>query len=42
VKDRTSRVARLQQNPRGYRVLDDLNTRSAITYLAEVLAPAEA
>jgi molybdopterin-containing oxidoreductase family iron-sulfur binding subunit len=42
VKDRASRVARLQQDPRGYRVLEDLNTRSAITYLAKVLLPAEA
>jgi anaerobic selenocysteine-containing dehydrogenase/Fe-S-cluster-containing dehydrogenase component len=41
VKDPTSRVALLQQNPRGYRVLEDLNTRSAITYLAEVVLPAE-
>jgi molybdopterin-containing oxidoreductase family iron-sulfur binding subunit len=42
VNDPASRVARLQQDPRGYRVLDDLNTRSAITYLAKVLLPAEA
>jgi molybdopterin-containing oxidoreductase family iron-sulfur binding subunit len=42
VNDPASRVARLQQNPRGYRVLEDLNTRSAITYLAKVLLPAEA
>jgi len=42
VKDPLSRVARLQQDPRGYRVLEDLNTRSAITYLAKVLLPAEA
>jgi molybdopterin-containing oxidoreductase family iron-sulfur binding subunit len=42
VKDPGSRVARLQQDPRGYRVLEDLNTRSAITYLAKVLLPAEA
>ena len=42
VKDSGSRVARLQQDPRGYRVLEDLNTRSAITYLAKVLLPAEA
>jgi molybdopterin-containing oxidoreductase family iron-sulfur binding subunit len=42
VKDPGSRVARLQQNSRGYRVLEDLNTRSAITYLAKVLLPAEA
>ena len=42
VRDPASRVARLQQDPRGYRVLDDLNTRSAITYLAKVLPPLEA
>ncbi|MGH7508417.1 MAG: molybdopterin-dependent oxidoreductase [Gemmatimonadales bacterium] len=42
VNDPASRVARLQQDPRGYRVLEDLNTRSAITYLAKVLLPAEA
>jgi molybdopterin-containing oxidoreductase family iron-sulfur binding subunit len=42
VNDPNSRVARLHQDPRGYRVLEDLNTRSAITYLAKVLTPAEA
>ncbi len=42
VNDPTSRVARLHQDPRGYRVLEDLNTRSAITYLAKVLPSAEA
>jgi anaerobic selenocysteine-containing dehydrogenase/Fe-S-cluster-containing dehydrogenase component len=42
VNDPASRVARLHQDPRGYRVLEDLNTRSAITYLAKVLVPAEA
>jgi molybdopterin-containing oxidoreductase family iron-sulfur binding subunit len=42
VNDPGSRVARLRQNPRGYRVLEDLNTRSAITYLAKILLPAEA
>jgi anaerobic selenocysteine-containing dehydrogenase/Fe-S-cluster-containing dehydrogenase component len=41
VKDPASRVARLHQDPRGYRVLEDLNTRSAITYLADVALPAE-
>ncbi|HZA91362.1 MAG TPA: hypothetical protein VE420_01950, partial [Gemmatimonadales bacterium] len=40
--DPASRVAQLHQNPRGYRVLEDLNTRSAITYLAKVVLPAEA
>jgi molybdopterin-containing oxidoreductase family iron-sulfur binding subunit len=40
--DPSSRVAQIKQNPRGYRVLEDLNTRSAITYLAKVLHTAEA
>jgi molybdopterin-containing oxidoreductase family iron-sulfur binding subunit len=40
--DPGSRVAQLQVGPRGYRVLEDLNTRSAITYLAKVQLPAEA
>jgi Fe-S-cluster-containing dehydrogenase component len=40
--DPASRVAQLQQNPRGYRVLEDLNTRPAITYLAKVVLPVEA
>jgi len=42
VRDPGSRVAQLQQNPRGYRVLEDLNVRPAITYLAKVLHPVEA
>jgi anaerobic selenocysteine-containing dehydrogenase/Fe-S-cluster-containing dehydrogenase component len=42
LRDPASKAARLQQNPRGYRVLEDLNTRSAITYLAKVVLPAEA
>jgi anaerobic selenocysteine-containing dehydrogenase/Fe-S-cluster-containing dehydrogenase component len=41
VNDPSSRVAQLHQNPRGYRVLEDLNTRSAITYLAKVVLPVE-
>ena len=40
--DPASRVSQLHQNTRGYRVLEDLNTRSAITYLAKVVRPAEA
>jgi molybdopterin-containing oxidoreductase family iron-sulfur binding subunit len=40
--DPASRVAQLNRNARGYRVLEDLNTRSAITYLAKVLLPEEA
>ena len=35
--DRTSRVAALAQDPRGYHVLEGLNTRPAITYLARVV-----
>jgi molybdopterin-containing oxidoreductase family iron-sulfur binding subunit len=42
VNDPASRVARLRQENRGYRVLEDLNTRSAITYLAKVVLPREA
>jgi molybdopterin-containing oxidoreductase family iron-sulfur binding subunit len=42
LKDPTSKVARLQQEARGYRVLEDLNTRSSITYLAKVLVPVKA
>jgi molybdopterin-containing oxidoreductase family iron-sulfur binding subunit len=41
-RDPESRVARLRQDPRGYHVLEELNTRPAITYLAEVLHGAEA
>jgi molybdopterin-containing oxidoreductase family iron-sulfur binding subunit len=37
--DPASRVAHLRQDTRGYRVLEDLNTRSAITYLAKVILP---
>ncbi len=42
VKDPGSRVARLAQDHRGYHVLEDLNVRPAITYLAKVLHSAEA
>jgi len=42
VKDPGSRVAKLRQDHRGYRVLEDVNTRPAITYLAKVLHTAEA
>jgi Fe-S-cluster-containing dehydrogenase component len=41
-KDPESRVARGRENPRGYQVLEDLNTRPAITYLAKVLHQTEA
>jgi anaerobic selenocysteine-containing dehydrogenase/Fe-S-cluster-containing dehydrogenase component len=40
--DPSSRVARQHLDNRGYRVLEDLNTRSAITYLAKVVLPEEA
>ena len=42
VKDSTGRVARVKQDPRGYHVLEDLNVRPSVTYLAKVLLPAEA
>ncbi|HVH68496.1 MAG TPA: molybdopterin-dependent oxidoreductase [Gemmatimonadales bacterium] len=35
--DKTSRVAALAQDPRGYHVLAGLNTQSGITYLARVV-----
>ncbi|MBA3658943.1 MAG: 4Fe-4S dicluster domain-containing protein, partial [Gemmatimonadales bacterium] len=41
VRDANSRVARLKQDPRGYHVLEDINVRPAITYLAKVLQPVE-
>jgi anaerobic selenocysteine-containing dehydrogenase/Fe-S-cluster-containing dehydrogenase component len=37
-----SRVARIRQDPRGYHILEEVNTRPAITYLARVLHGAEA
>ncbi len=40
--DPSSRVLQQSQNPRGYHVLEDINVRPAITYLAKVLLPAEA
>jgi molybdopterin-containing oxidoreductase family iron-sulfur binding subunit len=36
--DKTSRVAALAEDPRGYHVLAGLNTQPAITYLAKVVA----
>ena len=41
-RDGSTRVAQLKQDPRGYHVLEDLNVRPAVTYLAKVLHPAEA
>jgi anaerobic selenocysteine-containing dehydrogenase/Fe-S-cluster-containing dehydrogenase component len=37
--DPESRVSRLAREPRGFRVLEDLNTQPAITYLARVREP---
>jgi len=42
VNDPAGRVAAVKGDPRGYRILEELNTRSAITYLAKVLHPVEA
>jgi molybdopterin-containing oxidoreductase family iron-sulfur binding subunit len=42
VRDPQSRVAAIKQDPRGYRVLEDVNTRPAVTYLAKVLQSGEA
>jgi molybdopterin-containing oxidoreductase family iron-sulfur binding subunit len=38
VNDPESRISRVKQDHRGYHVLEDLNTRSSITYLAKVRA----
>jgi molybdopterin-containing oxidoreductase family iron-sulfur binding subunit len=40
--DGESRVARRQSDHRGYHILEDLNVRPAVTYLAKVLHRAEA
>jgi anaerobic selenocysteine-containing dehydrogenase/Fe-S-cluster-containing dehydrogenase component len=40
--DPTSRVSRSAEDKRGYHVLEELNTRPAITYLAKVLHRSEA
>jgi len=42
VRDAASLVARVKQDPRGYHVLEELNVRPAVTYLAKVLHTAEA
>lgn len=42
VHDPASRVRALKQDPRGYHVLEDLNTRPAVTYLAKVVRDGEA
>ncbi len=40
--DPDARVAAIKQDPRGYRILEETNVRSAITYLAKVLHSVEA
>ena len=40
--DKTSRVAQLSEDPRGYHVFESLNTKSGITYLARVVHETEA
>jgi molybdopterin-containing oxidoreductase family iron-sulfur binding subunit len=42
MKDAESRVAKLKTNHRGYHILEDLNVRPAVTYLAKVLHRTEA
>jgi molybdopterin-containing oxidoreductase family iron-sulfur binding subunit len=42
LNDPDSRVLKIAQNPRGYHVLEELNVRPAITYLAKVLHRTEA
>ncbi len=42
VKDPASRVVQAAKNPRGYHVLEELNTRPAVTYLARVEYGSEA
>ncbi len=36
VNDKESRVTKLSQNPRGYRVLSELNTKPSVTYLTKI------
>jgi molybdopterin-containing oxidoreductase family iron-sulfur binding subunit len=36
LKDPMSRASQISAGPRGYTLLDDLNTRPAITYLARI------
>jgi molybdopterin-containing oxidoreductase family iron-sulfur binding subunit len=42
MRDTESRVAKLQADHRGYHILEDLNVRPAVTYLAKVLHRTEA
>ena len=41
LKDVNSRVSKLSRSNRGFKVLEQLGTRPAITYLAELKNPAE-
>ena len=41
LKDEKSRVSHLSQSNRGFKVLEDLGTRPAITYMAELKNPPE-
>lgn len=36
INDKNSRVAKIAEDPRGYHVLEDLNTRPSITYLTKI------
>ena len=42
VNDPSARVVQAAKNPRGYQVLEEINVRPAITYLAKVVSGAEA
>jgi molybdopterin-containing oxidoreductase family iron-sulfur binding subunit len=42
VRDPASRVAAAQQHPRGYHLLEDLNVRPSVTYMAKVIHTVEA
>ena len=42
IMDPAARVVQAATNPRGYHVLEDLNVRPSVTYLAKVVAGAEA
>jgi molybdopterin-containing oxidoreductase family iron-sulfur binding subunit len=42
MNDAGSRVVKLKADPRGYHILEDLNVRPAVTYLAKVLHRTEA
>jgi molybdopterin-containing oxidoreductase family iron-sulfur binding subunit len=41
-KDPASKVSQTRENHRGYHILEDLNVRPAVTYLAKVLHHSEA